>query len=194
MRKTTFVNFSGVMVWLLAVAPAQASFSLAEQMRECSKISNALERLVCFDELAATLPSTATPAVPTPAAPRAPQAAEQQPTAAQVAAAEQRAREAEERLAALQAAEAEAAAAAEQAKRLQPPTEKTYYEVLEVWQSPRGLQRFRLDNGVAWEQTTSGDRLVVQPGERYFIQPGRFGGFSLGSDNFNRRMRVQPIE
>ena len=191
MRLTTFVNFSGVMVWLLAVAPAQASFSLAEQMRECSKISNALERLVCFDELAATLPPTATP---TPTVPRAAQALVQEPTAAQVAAAEQRAREAEERLAALQAAEAEAAAAAEQAKRLQPPTEKTYYEVLEVWQSPRGLQRFRLDNGVAWEQTTSGDRLVVQPGERYFIQPGRFGGFSLGSDNFNRRMRVQPIE
>lgn len=106
--------------------------------------------------------------------------------------AEARAAEAEARARAAEAREAQRRAEAEERQRREPPSEKTYYEVIEVWQNPAGLQRMRLDNDQVWLQLSSADRFQVREGQRYFIEPGRVGNsFFMGADGSNRRMRVQ---
>ncbi|EGN75400.1 Protein of unknown function (DUF3121) [Idiomarina sp. A28L] len=221
-------------VGLCMMAPAVAQEekpSLAEQMQECAAISNAIERLVCFDDLVASLPRAGASRVE--GAQRAAQAGargqEQAAEAAQrgqetaasaraatrgareagrsgrdeslnereraaqerIEAAERRAAEAEERLARQQAAQQRAA---EEAARNQPPSEKTYITIEEAWQSARGLWRFRLDNGQEWHQTSSEAGVRYREGARYYIEPGRFGSYFLGSDDNNRRMRIHLVD
>lgn len=106
--------------------------------------------------------------------------------------AEARAAEAEARARAAEAREAQRRAEAEERQRREPPSEKTYYEVIDVWQNPAGLQRMRMDNGQVWMQLSSADRVQIREGQRYFIEPGRVGNsFFIGADGSNRRMRVQ---
>lgn len=106
--------------------------------------------------------------------------------------AEARAAEAEARARAAEAREAQRRAEAEERQRREPPSEKTYYEVVDVWQNPAGLQRMRMDNGQVWMQLSSADRVQIREGQRYFIEPGRVGNsFFIGADGSNRRMRVQ---
>ncbi|RUO18965.1 hypothetical protein CWE08_10415 [Aliidiomarina iranensis] len=198
-------------------ASANENSELAEEMRACAAISNAMERLVCFDDLTAELPEFAVAeeareAGQTRGSERAADAASAGQARAQqargealssreraaqerIAAAERRAEEAEERLArqqsAQQRAEAEAERRREEAARNQPPSSKTYVSVAEAWQNPRGLWRFRLENGQVWEQTSSESGIRYRENQRYYIEPGAFGSFFLGTDANNRRMRVR---
>ncbi|MCH8500875.1 MAG: hypothetical protein LAT77_03065 [Aliidiomarina sp.] len=188
---------------------------LAAQLRACATINNALERLVCFDDVVESL-ATRTPAAAAQGQARAEQArqaaerreqpritgqeraeqARQQGEESDLARAQARAAEAEARARAAEAREAEREARLraeeEQRQRREPPSNKTYYEVLEVWQGPTGLLRMRLDNDQVWAQVSSGDRMQIREGQRYFIEPGRMSNsFFIGADNSNRRMRVQ---
>ncbi|MCL4409546.1 MAG: hypothetical protein M1363_05865 [Gammaproteobacteria bacterium] len=150
--------------------------SLATQLRACAAISESTERLQCFDNLAARVDGAE-------AAARREDALRQ---------AQERAAEAEARARAAEAREAQRRAEAEERQRREPPSEKTYYDVIEVWQNPAGLQRMRLDNGQVWLQRSSADRVEIREGQRYFIEPGRIGNsFFMGADGSNRRMRVQ---
>ncbi|MFU8783732.1 hypothetical protein [Aliidiomarina sp.] len=193
---------------------AQDEHQLAQQLRACARINSAIERLTCFDQLVTELPAAARgPAeqgqrgagqgrganqqIP-PGAARGEERSEraQQEAEERAAAAERRAEEAERRLAQQRAEQAQRQAAQQQAeeeaRKNRPPTEKTYYTIAEVWQNPRGLQRVRLDNGQVWEQISSDGNFAVREGEQYYIEPARFGGFFLGTDGSNRRMRVRP--
>ena len=195
---------------------AEGEHQLAQQLRACARIDSAIERLTCFDQLVAELPVAAGARGPTeqgqrgigrgrganqqipPGAARGEERSEraQQEAEERAAAAERRAEEAEQRLAQQRAEQAQRQAAEqraeEEARRNRPPTEKTYYTIAEVWQNPRGLQRVRLDNGQVWEQISSDGNFEVREGEQYYIEPARFGGFFLGTDGSNRRMRVRP--
>lgn len=216
-------------VGLFVMAPASAQDetpTLAEQMRECSAISNAIERLVCFDDLVASLPAaqagTRGQQQAAEAAQRGQETAANAREAARAAretgrsgreasiadreqgvqerleAAERRAAEAEQRLQQQQAEQRRAAAEAErrnaEAARNQPPSEKTYITIDEAWQSARGLWRFRLDNGQEWHQTSSEGGVRYREGVRYYIEPGSFGSYFLGSDDNNRRMRIRLVD
>jgi|GEM_PF-1747922 len=217
----TIITTSLATILLIAstVASAQSDDKeqqLAAQLRACATINNALERLVCFDEVVENL-ANRTPAAAAQGQARAEQArqaaaerrdqpritgqeraeqARQQGGETELARAEARAAEAEARARAAEAREAEREARRraeeEQRQRREPPSNKTYYEVLEVWQGPTGLLRMRLDNDQVWAQVSSGDRMQIREGQRYFIEPGRMGNsFFIGADNSNRRMRVQ---
>ena len=195
---------------------AEGEHQLAQQLRACARIDSAIERLTCFDQLVAELPVAAGARGPAeqgqrgvgrgrganqqipPGAARGEErsARAQQEAEERAAAAERRAEEAERRLAQQRAEQAQRQAeeqrAEEEARRNRPPTEKTYYTIAEVWQNPRGLQRMRLDNGQVWEQISSDGNFEIREGEQYYIEPARFGGFFLGTDGSNRRMRVRP--
>lgn len=195
---------------------AEGEHQLAQQLRACARIDSAIERLTCFDQLVAELPVAVGARGPTergqrgvgrgrganqqipPGAARGEERSEraQQETEERAAAAERRAEAAERQLAQQRAEQAQRQAeeqrAEEEARRNQPPTEKTYYTIAEVWQNPRGLQRVRLDNGQVWEQISSDNSFQLREGEQYYIEPARFGGFFLGTDASNRRMRVRP--
>lgn len=193
---------------------SEAEHQLAQQLRACARIDSAIERLTCFDQLVAELPTAAGARGPAeqgqrgvgrganqqipPGAARGEERSEQaqQEAEERVAAAERRAEEAERWLAQQRAEQAQRQAeeqrAEEEARRNRPPTEKTYYTIAEVWQNPRGLQRVRLDNGQVWEQISSDGNFEIREGEQYYIEPARFGGFFLGMDGSNRRMRVRP--
>lgn len=201
---------AAVLVVTPAVAEEEAS-TLAEQMRACASISNAIERLVCFDDLVAALPAAARNAEEREAmrgrrdnqdrAQRDNQErarGQERAAQARIEAAERRAAEAEARLEQERAEQQRAAAEAErrssEAARNQPPSEKTYITVVEAWQNARGLWRFRLDNGQEWHQTSSEGGVRYREGVNYYIEPGSFGSYFLSSDNNNRRMRIRLVD
>jgi len=189
---------------------AEGEHQFAQKLRACARIDSAIERLTCFDQLVAELPTAAGAREPAeqgqrganeqipPGVARGEERSEraQQEAEERAAAAERRAEEAERRLAQQRAEQAQRQAAEqraeEEARRNRPPTEKTYYTIAEVWQNPRGLQRMRLGNGQVWEQISSEGNFEIREGEQYYIEPARFGGFFLGTDGSNRRMRVRP--
>ncbi|RUO36787.1 hypothetical protein CWE13_08020 [Aliidiomarina shirensis] len=200
---------------LLMIAPAAAQEekpSLAEEMKACASISNAIERLVCFDDLVAALPTVTAEAADrgargnaeTRGKERAAEAtssalsARERAAQERAAAAERRAAEAEERLMQQQAEQRRAAAEAErrnaEAARNQPPSDKTYITINEAWQNARGLWRFRLDNGQEWHQTSSEGGVRYREGMNYYIEPGSFGSYFLSSDDNNRRMRIRLVD
>lgn len=181
---------------------------LATQLHACAAISQSTERLQCFDNLAARVGRAEAAARGQARAAEARQqgieqreargnTAEQSEEAAArrdeaLRQAEARAAEAEARARAAEAREAQRRAEAEERQRRERPSEKAYYEVIEVWQNPAGLQRMRLDNGQVWLQLSSADRVQIREGQRYFIEPGLVGNsFFMGADGSNRRMRVQ---
>lgn len=68
-----------------------------------------------------------------------------------------------------------------------------YIEITEAWQNPRGLWRFRLDDGAEWHQVQSG-YFDYQEDGRYYIERGMLNSFRLLRDGSNRNIRVRRVD
>jgi len=250
LRTTKVLGASSLLLLLPYTATAS---TLAEELKACSGITNVMERLVCYDDLAERADEIAAgqrgaadargrgagngqgrgQGAGRELSQEAQQRAEERRREAERRAeegqqraeerrgeaegradegrqrAEERRREAEERAeearqraeeAQRRAAEAERRAEEaerranqerEQRQRSEPITDKTYIEITDAWQNPRGLWRFQLDNGDVYEQISTDSRFQYQQGARYYLDPGFMNSLSLGRDGSNTKIRVR---
>jgi pyruvate/2-oxoglutarate dehydrogenase complex dihydrolipoamide acyltransferase (E2) component len=181
------------------IALAQTS---PDPMEACFRISDAGERVACFDREmqrrhAAAAAQSATPATPAapPAAPAAPAATPNIPAAPAAT------------VAAAPAATARPAAADDtvgldgrqllirrKEEGITPQAAPTIVAVLARVQERPGRQyRFELDNGQVWESTDAAPELFLGPHEPVVIRPGVLGAFFLktGEGNSIRVHRVR---
>ncbi|MBV7316845.1 type VI secretion protein [Shewanella sp. NIFS-20-20] len=153
---------------LMLTTPAYAN--IHQQLSQCAAIHDKLERLICFDELAANVDpaialAPATPAVTASAAPAAP-----------------------------------AATAASRTEEFGKPAkvaadgiDKLYFTVAKVSEAPRGEVIVTFDNGQVWRQVDS-RRYKITVDEQVFIERGALGSFLLGKDSRNGTIRVTRID
>ena len=162
--------------------PAQAATQLEQQLASCAAKADKLDRLVCYDDLAAKVATQS--ATPAPVA--APVVTS---TAAPVAAA-----------AIAPAAVATSAASADavdefgiQRKPAETQIEKIYLQVKDVDADPYGAIVITFDNGQVWKQTDS-RKYKLKQGESVYIEKGALGSFLLGVDDRNGTIRVKRLQ
>lgn len=66
-------------------------------------------------------------------------------------------------------------------------------EIVEAWQNPHGLWRFRLASGAEWHQLQSG-YFDYEEGGSYYIERGMLNSFRLGREGSNRMIRVRRVD
>lgn len=175
---------------LLALPNAQAEEkreSLSERLVNCRAIDSALERLDCYDQVTRNLNADAAGHdISLRRGDRGEDAREQ---------AQQRAQEQRDR------AESQRSEAREQAssnfgrehRNQRTDEDVRYVEIIESWQGPRGLWRFRMADGAEWHQTQSG-HFQFDEDETYFIRRGVLNSFMLGQESNNRSIRVRRVD
>ncbi|QDF68342.1 hypothetical protein FJQ87_18135 [Shewanella sp. SNU WT4] len=160
---------------LFIATPAAAN--IHQQLSQCSSISDKLERLICFDELAANVdPALAlAPAAKASAADTATQATSQVTS---------------------QAATANADTSADFGKTKKSASDelqKVYLTVAKVDSDARGDLVVTFTNGQAWRQV-DGRRYKVSVGQEVYIERGALGSFLLGQDDRNGAVRVKRVD
>lgn len=178
---TRLVLSSFALSSLLMSTAGHATESVADAMTACSAKSNSLQRLVCYDKIAArlndlsdsTLPATVvkTPALSSATAPNVPTVAapSQSTTTAPV-----------------------------QSKSMFGFAEKESDEsvvatITKLSTDSRNYMTFTLDNGQVWKQTEV-NRIRFKEGDTVEIEEGRFSGFYLSSTNNNRSTNVKRLK
>ncbi|RUO32546.1 type VI secretion system-associated protein TagO [Aliidiomarina soli] len=150
--------------------------SLLMQLQNCRRIDSSVERLDCYDRLARTQQAD------------------------------------ESSRAAARAEEARLEAAAQQQSRrdnaqqrgddfgrehLARPAEddsRRYINIVDSWQNPRGLWRFRTDEGAEWHQIESVRNFFYENDADYYIERGAMNSFMLSHDGSNRSIRVRRVD
>ncbi|MFB2638811.1 hypothetical protein ACE02D_02750 [Shewanella bicestrii] len=162
---------------------AQANAAIEQQLTQCAGITDKLERLVCYDNLAASIQVTtvtnnttapiAVAPVVTPAA--APVAAA---TAAPVAAA---ATNVEDNF-------------GMEVKRVQEnTTDKIYLDVESIAEDAYGALKITFTNGQVWKQTEN-RKFNLKVGEKVFIEKAALGSFLMGTESRNAKVRVKRLK
>ncbi len=162
---------------------AQANAGIEQQLTQCAGITDKLERLVCYDNLAAsiqvttvtnnTTASIAVAPVVTPAA--APAAVA---TAAPVAAA---ATNVEDNF-------------GMEVKRVQEnTTDKIYLDVESIAEDAYGALKITFTNGQVWKQTEN-RKFNLKVGEKVFIEKAALGSFLMGTESRNAKVRVKRLK
>ncbi|MEL4429994.1 hypothetical protein [Shewanella mangrovisoli] len=164
---------------------AQANAAIEQQLTQCAGITDKLERLVCYDNLAASIQVTtvtnnftapiAVAPVVTPAAAPAVVA-----SAAPVAA-------------------AAAATNVEdnfgmEVKRVQEnTTDKIYLNVESIAEDAYGALKITFTNGQIWKQTEN-RKFNLKVGEKVFIEKAALGSFLMGTESRNAKVRVKRLK
>ncbi|MCE9679927.1 hypothetical protein LZP69_12210 [Shewanella sp. AS1] len=176
--------------WLMLPALAislQASASVEQQLAQCAAIKDKLDRLVCYDELAAqtitpTVTKQAKPGaqVVTPAASvtapvtaKATKPATPEPTAALSPASEQN--------------------FGKVARETPQEIDRISAKVASIQKGLHGGLTIKLDNGQVWKQNGA-DRFRLKVGETVYIEKGTLGSFFLGKESANATIRVKRID
>ncbi|WP_213995138.1 hypothetical protein [Arsukibacterium sp.] len=148
---------------------------LADALAECRQQTNALKRLVCYDEItiATTAETSAGPAAASKAAATPARAAEPAATRKAAAPADNFGLEHKK-------------AAKEQADQL-------YLTVQNISYSPRKELIVEFDNGQIWRQNDN-SYYDIKVGERHYIKRGMLNSFTLGNDENNRTIKVRRVE
>ncbi|QYJ71052.1 hypothetical protein K0H59_18850 [Shewanella sp. FJAT-51649] len=164
---------------------AQANAAIEQQLTQCAGITDKLERLVCYDNLAAsiqvttvtnntTAPIAVAPVVTPAAAPAA------VATAAPVAV-------------------AAAATNVEdnfgmEVKRVQEnTTDKIYLNVESIAEDAYGALKVTFTNGQIWKQTEN-RKFNLKVGEKVFIEKAALGSFLMGTESRNAKVRVKRLK
>ncbi|MFB2685600.1 hypothetical protein ACE02B_10375 [Shewanella mangrovisoli] len=164
---------------------AQANAAIEQQLTQCAGITDKLERLVCYDNLAAsiqvttvtnntTAPIAVAPVVTPAAAPAA------VATAAPVAV-------------------AAAATNVEdnfgmEVKRVQEnTTDKIYLNVESIAEDAYGALKVTFTNGQVWKQTEN-RKFNLKVGEKVFIEKAALGSFLMGTESRNAKVRVKRLK
>ncbi|MEL4277295.1 hypothetical protein AAEH77_12230 [Shewanella xiamenensis] len=162
---------------------AQANAGIKQQLTQCAGITDKLERLVCYDNLAAsiqvttvtnntTAPIAVAPVVTPAAAPAA------LATAAPVAAA---ATNVEDNF-------------GMEVKRVQEnTTDKIYLDVESIAEDAYGALKITFTNGQVWKQTEN-RKFNLKVGEKVFIEKAALGSFLMGTESRNAKVRVKRLK
>ncbi|QYK08806.1 hypothetical protein [Shewanella mangrovisoli] len=164
---------------------AQANAAIEQQLTQCAGITDKLERLVCYDNLAASIQVTTVTnntTAPIAVAPVVTPAA----TPAAVASA---------------APVAVAAAATNvednfgmEVKRVQEnTTDKIYLDVESIAEDAYGALKITFTNGQIWKQTEN-RKFNLKVGEKVFIEKAALGSFLMGTESRNAKVRVKRLK
>ncbi|MGX9459859.1 hypothetical protein ACWXWU_01270 [Shewanella sp. A14] len=163
---------------ILMSANAYAETNLAQQLSVCAIKTDKLERLACYDQLAAnakpsTIVTTNEPlAVPTNVPTQVPTSVTPTPVVT---------------------AQVDKVSAFGLTKKTEKQIEKLYFEVSKVKKGPYGELVITLNNGQVWKQSNP-DNYRLKKGQRIFIQAGALSSFFLGSDDRNATTRVKRLK
>ena len=159
---------------------AQANAGIEQQLTQCAGITDKLERLVCYDNLAVSIQVTtvtnnttapiAVAPVVTPAA--APAAAAPVATAAT---------NVEDNF-------------GMEVKRVQEnTTDKIYLDVESIAEDAYGALKITFTNGQVWKQTEN-RKFNLKVGEKVFIEKAALGSFLMGTESRNAKVRVKRLK
>ncbi|MFB2649635.1 hypothetical protein [Shewanella mangrovisoli] len=166
---------------------AQANAAIEQQLTQCAGITDKLERLVCYDNLAAsiqvttvtnntTAPIAVAPVVTPAAAPAA------VATAAPVAVA-----------AAAAATNVEDNFGMEVKRVQENTTDKIYLDVESIAEDAYGALKITFTNGQVWKQTEN-RKFNLKVGEKVFIEKAALGSFLMGTESRNAKVRVKRLK
>jgi hypothetical protein len=155
---------------LLATSALAQSVS-HEQLGQCAKIKNALQRLVCFDELAArsNVASDEPVAVSQPPTPPAPP----QPKA--------------------EAEEATSEFGKEHRQGGSSQSDRLSIAIKSKSKNARGYWVIETSDGQVWEQTEAGT-FLFKDDANYYIERGILSSFYFSHEDTNRRLKVRRID
>ncbi|MFC1520610.1 hypothetical protein ACFL6Z_12995 [Pseudomonadota bacterium] len=172
MRLTLIATFA------LAIS-SQAQASVEQQLASCAAQTDKLDRLMCYDTLAAsvntsltsatteTATAVSTPAVVTASAvTKAAVAMSNNPTAEQEFGLK---------------------------KKVDEDVTRLYADVVSVKKDPYGSLIITLSNNQTWKQSGT-DRYKVKKDQTVFVEKGALGSFLLGSDDRNSTIRVKRLK
>ena len=160
---------------------AQANAGIEQQLTQCAGITDKLERLVCYDNLAVSIQVTTVTnntTAPIAVAPVVTPAAAAVATAAPVAAA---ATNVEDNF-------------GMEVKRVQEnTTDKIYLDVGSIAEDAYGALKITFTNGQVWKQTEN-RKFNLKVGEKVFIEKAALGSFLMGTEDRNAKVRVKRLK
>ncbi|WP_076539322.1 hypothetical protein [Shewanella sp. UCD-KL21] len=174
MRLTLIATFA------LAIS-SQAQASVEQQLASCAAQTDKLDRLMCYDALAASvntsiISATTETAPATVAAPAAITTSALTTTASAPAA---------------QLTNAEQEFGLK--KKVDEDVTRLYADVVSVKKDPYGALIITLSNNQTWKQSGT-DRYKVKKDQTVFVEKGALGSFLLGSDDRNSTIRVKRLK
>ncbi|WP_137223341.1 hypothetical protein [Shewanella sp. MEBiC00475] len=149
-----------------------ANSNLGQQLSICAAKTDKLERLICYDELAANAKPSAH--IMAPASPKVVIA---KPSV----------------VAPVVRTPVESVDTFGLTKKIEQKINKIYAEIASIKEAPHGEFIVTLTNGQVWKQS-SPERYKIKKGQRVFIQAGALSSFLLGSDDRNATTRVRRLK
>lgn len=163
-----FMVLAGVVAALTWSFSTQAQ-DLSSELAACASIKNPLERLVCFDDLAAGKSTTS--------------------VGANLDAAKDAAK------GAAKAAESEFGSEhlARSSEGDDGDEDKIYITIVSHSENGLGKIRFETSNGQVWQQV-SAERFAIDTSGKYYLERGLMSSYYLGREGQNRRTQVKRIK
>ncbi|BCV68092.1 hypothetical protein [Shewanella carassii] len=168
------------LTWIAASAALlcfQAQAGIEQELAQCASLSDKLERLICYDELAARVPHVKSPEV---------SSAE---TAAIVVAAPVTQNVQADPVADFGADNLESTLQ----NSKQNEVTKIFLTISEVDKDPYGALRISFSNGQVWKQTDSRN-FRLDSGQKVYIEKAALGSFLLGTEGRNSTIRVKRLQ
>jgi hypothetical protein len=189
MKKSVYLTASVIFFASSILSPLVSAQSLSTALEACRQQQNALQRLVCYDDITLATASTQTSAANSATPTAQPLTAKRQtslPSAAVAAPSQPSVAASEVATADDFGLEHKKSASEDQAKL-------RYMTVTEVSLNPRKELIVTFDNGQVWRQNGSSYYKIAN-GEQHYIKRGLFNSFSLGNDDNNRSVKVIRVQ
>ncbi len=161
----------------LILVSAQTYASTEQQLAECSAIPDKLDRLICYDNLAASIQGanaeTSVKAI-APVAVAVPTAAAVSTTVASTAKVEN-----------------DFGIAPKPVQ--EDVVDKIYLDVESIAEDPYGALKITFTNGQVWKQTES-RKFSLKVGDKVYIEKAALGSFLMGTESRNAKVRVKRLK
>jgi mannose-6-phosphate isomerase class I len=167
---------------ILMSANAYANTNLGQQLSNCAAKTDKLERLICYDELAANAKPSAHIMTTTNTTKVAPSEVPKPPATPNVVT---------PLVASPQVLSVDDFGL--KTKVVEDEVDKIYFEISAVKKAPYGELIITFTNGQVWKQS-SPERYKVDKGQRIFIETGALNSFLLGTDDRNATTRVRRLK
>ncbi|NKF51263.1 hypothetical protein G3R49_11925 [Shewanella sp. WXL01] len=158
--------------------PVLANTSLEQQLIQCGGVQDKLDRLICYDKLAASVGTMSIQPVAN--------STEQAPPVVVA------------NTASVSTASVSESITSQQQefglkKKVEEEVEKISATIVNVKKDPYDAFIITLDNGQVWKQSES-RRYKLKPGQVVSIETGMFGSFNLGVEDRNSTTRVKRVK